>query len=452
MTRKTSKTLAAGLSLLFVLTAPGSSAFQAMAAVVAAQNGAAVSPVSGQVGAFRAPGAASLGTDLQAPASLSLQGALSLTPAPGVKTQTVVPGAPAAATPMETPPPKATAVLLSPQGTPAVQAPAAPAQTAIDRLAQSVERIETGSRQGGSAQDQRQAIDELFLGRSLFAPGEVAAAPPADAHVNALAPARHDAVNPRGPPTISQTQPQQPKRSIFRSLRVGWLAAVAPIAFTFLCVAVAQALGYVLHPGYQSPAPSVINPRTAASTFGMAAVLAPVSEELVFRSGLMGGLQKLFKRVPLAGEFWLPALLSSAIFVALHELSDPLLFGTRLVHSMVLSWAWHKEGLASSVAAHAFFNGLLTLPMVFSLLPGPGPIIAAVLTAALGIFYTWRSVKTLKAERADRASGKILPFEISSRQALGLAGLLIAGYYLLAHNPIWFLGAIGFGWYALKRK
>jgi hypothetical protein len=449
VTRKTSKTLAAGLSLLFVLTAPGSSAFQAMAAVVAAQNGAAVAPVSGQAGAFRAPGAASLKTNLQAPASLSLQGALSLTPAPGVKTQAVVP---AAATPMEAPPPKATAVLLSPQGTPAIQAPAAPAQTALDGLAQSVERIETGSRQGGSAQDQRQAIDELFLGRSPFAPGEVAATPLADTTPSGLSHAAAGAVSQRGPPSISQTQPQQPQRSVFRSLRVGWLAAVAPLAITLITTAVAQALGYQLHPGYHSPMPSILTPLTAAATFGMAAVLAPVSEELLFRTGLMGGIRKLTQRIPLLGEFWLPALVSSAVFVALHELSDPLLFATRLVHSLILSWAYHKEGLPSSIAAHAFFNGILTLPMILSLLPGPGPVIAGGLAAALGIAYTWRSMKALKAERTDRASGKILPFELSSKQSLVLAGLLIAGYVLLAHNPIWFLGAMGFGWYALKRR
>jgi hypothetical protein len=61
-------------------------------------------------------------------------------------------------------------------------------------------------------------------------------------------------------------------------------------------------------------------------------------------------------------------------------------------------------------------------------------------------------MKALKAERTDRASGKILPFELSSKQSLVLAGLLIVGYVLLAHNPIWFLGAMGFGWYALKRE
>ncbi len=227
---------------------------------------------------------------------------------------------------------------------------------------------------------------------------------------------------------------------------------MAPLAITAVAVTVAQLLGYQLHPGYHSPMPQQLTIGTVAATMGMAAVLAPVSEEIVFRSGLMGGIRKLTRRIPLLGEFWIPALVSSAVFVALHELSDPLLFATRLVHSLILSWAWHKEGLPSSIAAHAFFNGILTLPMVFSLLPGPGPIIAGLLTAALGIVYTWRSIKALKVQRADRASGKVLPFELSSKQALGLAGLLLLGYYLLAHNPIWFLGAVGFGWYALKRK
>ncbi|MDD5627636.1 MAG: hypothetical protein PHU21_01120 [Elusimicrobia bacterium] len=53
---------------------------------------------------------------------------------------------------------------------------------------------------------------------------------------------------------------------------------------------------------------------------------------------------------------------------------------------------------------------------------------------------------------SPRASGRVLPFELSAKQALALAGLLLLGYYLLEHNPLWFLGAMGFGWHALKRK
>ncbi|MBI5239656.1 MAG: CPBP family intramembrane metalloprotease [Elusimicrobia bacterium] len=451
MTRKTSKALAAGLSLLFVLTAPGSEAFQAMAAVVVQQRGAAASPVSGQVGALRTAGTGSLGTTLQAPGALSLQGSLSLTPAPGVKAQAVIPGASRAAPDIAAPAQMArVSPIAAPAQTPGIAAADAP--TALGGLAQGVERIETGSRQDGSAQDQRQAIDELFLGKGLLAPADVAASPLASQPSGLEPPARLGAPSLKAPAVLLSPEGTKPERSLKRTLRVGWLAAIAPIAFTFLCVTVAQALGYALHPGYQSPTPSIITPQTVAATFGMAAVLAPVSEEMVFRSGLIGGIRKLTKRVPLLGEFWIPALVSSVIFVALHELSDPLLFFTRLVHSLVLSWAYHKEGLPSSIAAHAFFNGLLTLPLVFALLPGPGPIIAGVLAAALGILYTWRSIKSLRAQRADRASGKVLPFELSSKQSLWLAGLLLLGYYLLAHNPIWFLGAMGYAWSALKRK
>lgn len=432
MTCKTSRTLSAILSCALILAAPGPEAFAAAAAVV--QQRAAVSPASGQVGTFRPLGAASIGTALQPLGTLSLQGSLSLTPVPGVKTPVAV-SAPALDA----------APALLPQAAPAAlpAAEPAPIQTTLGGLSRGVERIETGARQDAPPTEQRQAVDELFLGRGLRAPADVSASP---------LPSRPSGLQPAARQGDPRTEPAEPERSISRSLRVGWLGAVIPLAFTILTTTVAQLLGYQLHPGYQGPAPSILTPATVAATFGMAAVLAPVSEEIVFRSGLMGGIRKLTRRIPLLGEFWIPALVSSAIFVALHELSDPLLFFTRMVHSLILSWAWHKEGLPSSIAAHAFFNGLLTLPMVFSLLPGPGPIIAGLLTAALGIVYTWRSIKALKAQRADRASGEVMPFEISSKQALALAGVLIAGYYLLAHNPIWFLGAMGYGWYALKHR
>jgi hypothetical protein len=182
----------------------------------------------------------------------------------------------------------------------------------------------------------------------------------------------------------------------------------------------------------------------------MASVMAPVSEEMLFRNGLMAGLRRLMRRIPLVGEFWLPALLSSVVFVAFHELSDPLLFATRLVHSMILSAAYHKEGLPSSIAAHAFFNGLLMLPLVFSLLPGPAALIANILTLPIAALLSWRALRALKAQAPERSSGRVQPVEISAFPSLLLAALLLAGFLLLAHNPVWILGAFGYGWRAAR--
>jgi len=100
------------------------------------------------------------------------------------------------------------------------------------------------------------------------------------------------------------------------------------------------------------------------------------------------------------------------------------------------------------VAAHAFFNGLLTLPMVLALLPGPIGLLANILTLPAIAFLTWRAFKALKAQAPDRASGRIQPLEITALPSLLLAALLLAGYFFLAPNPIWILGAVGYAWRA----
>lgn len=441
MQRPGAKALAVGLALLCLLTAPGLDAFQALAAVTAQQHSAAPAAAPAQVGAMGTLGPGTAGILSAALGPISLKGSLSVTPAPGVRTQ-------AAPSPLPLPAPQAIVtaavplaannVVLSPERT-----PASGARTALQDLTQGTERIAASSRQDGSGQAQRQAIDELFLGRGLAAPAEVAATPVADFQPSGLAPAvEPGAGGPRGPPA--------PQRSLLRSLRVGWLAAVAPLAITIVVTAVAAYLGYALHPGYHSPVPEQLTVTTVAATAAMAAVMAPVSEEMLFRNGLMAGLRRILRRIPLVGEFWLPALASSVVFVALHELSDPLLFATRLVHSLILSYAYQKEGLPSSIAAHAFFNGMLTLPLVLSLLPGPAALIANLLTLPIAALLTWRAFKALKAQASDRASGAVLPLELTALPSLLLAALLLAGFFFLAHNPIWILGAFGYGWRAAR--
>ncbi|MCX5797733.1 MAG: CPBP family intramembrane metalloprotease [Elusimicrobia bacterium] len=430
------KAIAVGLALLCLLTAPGSEAFQAMAAVTVQSQAVAPLTAPAQVGAMGmlAPGTSgSLSTALS---PVSLKGTLSVTPTPGVRTQAAP--SPLALTAPAAVPSAAAKIVLAPQGTPVLEAP-----TALQALTQGSERIAASAGQGGSVASQRQAVDELFLGRGLAAPDEVAAAPLADSAPSGLRPAAlAGSAAPRAPPA--------PQRSLLRSLRVGWLAAVAPLAITLVTTAVAAYLGYQQHPGYQSPVPHQLTVATVSALAVDAAVMAPVSEEMLFRNGLLAGLRRMMRRIPLLGEFWLPALVSSVVFVAVHELSDPLLFATRLVHSLILSYAYHKEGLPSSIAAHAFFNGLLTLPLVLSLLPGPAALIANILTLPIAALLTWRVFKALKAQAPDQASGRVQPLELTALPSLLLAALLVAGYVFLVPNPIWILGAFGYVWRAAR--
>ena len=70
-------------------------------------------------------------------------------------------------------------------------------------------------------------------------------------------------------------------------------------------------------------------PLDAVMTMTAASVMAPISEEVIFRGGLMGGIRNATRRIPVVGQFWIPAVVSSAVFVAMHDLSDPVLFSTR---------------------------------------------------------------------------------------------------------------------------
>ena len=245
-----------------------------------------------------------------------------------------------------------------------------------------------------------------------------------------------------------QDEPQQPPRQKFsRSLKVGLIAATVPLALTFATVAIATALGYQFHPNYTLPVPGNPSIFTAAKFFSMAAIMAPIAEEILFRAGLQGGLKKITEKLPVIGAFWLPAVLSSLVFVAVHETSDPVLFATRFAHSMILSWAFHKEGLLSSIAAHAFFNGLLTMPLLLGALLGVtgGGLATLALFPISGIatLIVWRQ---LRAQKADRASGKIEPMTMTPKRALLLAGILGLGF-LMMPNPIWGVALAAYlGW------
>jgi membrane protease YdiL (CAAX protease family) len=246
--------------------------------------------------------------------------------------------------------------------------------------------------------------------------------------------------------------PQPARQSLSRSARVGLLAAVIPLAITFATMAAATALGYHFHAGYQNPFPEKMTLVTAATSLIGAAFLAPVAEEMIFRGGIMGGIRAMTKNIRGIGQFWIPAVVSSVLFVSVHELSDPVLFATRFVHSMILSYAFHKEGYTGSMFAHGIFNGLLVMPLVLGvLLPGALATVATLALTPLSLWLAVKAFKKLKAEQPDKASGRLQAYAVSPVQALLLAAALMAGFFFIVGNAVWAVGAAGWLFYAIKR-
>jgi membrane protease YdiL (CAAX protease family) len=434
------RVLAASLSLSVILSAPGLVSYQAAAQTMATR---VVLPV-GQLGAAGAAINGLGGLNAALPAA-SLQTGLIPTLSPS-----------AALTPVLTAPAAAvdavarTQALVAPSALKAIALPAAvtpekPAAAPAKALAalQTGGGALTAAAKSASADAPRVALDGLFEGSAAKPEALAVSALPAAADAPRL-----DASQPRdaakGPRWVKNFNGggSAPASSIKRTLSVGFLAAVIPIALTMGTVVIAQLLGYHMHPNYQGPnagvSPSLLS---ALALWVGAAVMAPVSEEAIFRGGLQGRLKKLSAKLHL-GSFVLPALITSVLFVALHETSDPVLFATRMVHAMILSYVYQKEGILASMAAHGFFNGLLAVSIVLSAagLPWLGLAIAP-----LALYFAFKARGVLKAQKADVASGALAPKPLTATLAFLFAGLLMLGYFFIMPNIFWPIGAVALG-------
>lgn len=269
-----------------------------------------------------------------------------------------------------------------------------------------------------------------------------------------------------GPRWVFEKEAPQPgaKSSWKRSFSVGLLGAIAPLVITAVIVGVAQALGYQLHPNYASPAaglegatPSLLQ---AGALFVAAAVMAPIAEEIFFRAGIQGGISKVtgwlaskvHPKLRELGTFWVPAVLGSLIFVAVHETADPVLFATRFIHAMILAYVFKKEGILASMAAHGFFNGLLTLPIIIAALVGLLPATPAVGLGllTLGGFLGFHALRTGVSHLFGRGK-KLLGGALGLFGGLMLLGAILSGLVMpggaaamgsmLALNAVVLMGA-----------
>ena len=439
---------AAAGALCCLLAAPGLDSCQAFAAVMAQRQAGAAPAAGAQAGALAAPGAPATRSLSPSWGSIELKASLDLPASPSVQLR--APQMPLAGTMASAWAPLLSAAPASLPGP--VDAPAVGAPSALEQLGRGAALLAEPSAKTRAPESQKLSLDETFQGRGVqAAAGDADALVPEPGGSGMVHPSALRRAGPRGPPSApAAAEPPPLRQSLARSLRVGWIAAVIPAVLTVACQSLAPKLGYILHPSYQGMAAADPSFAGAAVLVAMASVMAPVAEEMIFRKGLMGGLGRLLRRVPRLGGVWLPALASSAAFVALHEHSDPLLFSVRLVHALILSRVFHKEGLATSISAHVFFNGLLTLPMLLAFLPGPFAVTAEVLLLPASLVLAWRAFRALKAAGAGPAAPSVKSVQLTAWASLGLAVLLVLGFFFLAPNPIWLLGAAGYAWDAAR--
>ncbi len=444
--------LAAGLSIL--LTAPGFAPYQAAAQTMAARAGAAAPGASasaaGSAGAAVVPNLSLPAANLAAPGLAS-----PLTTASVFKPVAVM-GVYAAPAPANDGVRAAAVLPVQPAAMPVVAAAAAvPVNAAVFSLSESASRVQAAASPGAATTPEAE-LGVLFEGASVrrSALGEaVLAAASSESDPNRLesSSAREPAKGPRWVGRLQRIpdgDPANPRTSLKRTFSVGFLAAVVPIAITMITVAIAAALGHELHPNYKGPVgdalPSLLQ---AIGIWIGAAIMAPVSEEAIFRGGIQGRLAKLTKKLRL-GDFVVPALITSTFFVALHETSDPVLFATRMVHALILSYVYKKEGILAAMAAHGFFNGLLALTVVFTALGLPVLSLAVLPVAG---YYSWRSWKVIKEQRPLIASGALKPMPMSGLVSLIFAALLTLGYVMLMPNVFWLVGAVILGIHGLMK-
>lgn len=220
--------------------------------------------------------------------------------------------------------------------------------------------------------------------------------------------------------------PQAPRSSFARTFKVGYVAGWFMLLYNFGIPAIANALGIPVNTTYVPP-PLVSHTVSAAIALGLAvAAMAPIAEEVIFRGGLQGWLRKHFSALPKAiGTFWLPALLSSAVFVPLHEYTDPVTILVYTLLSMTLSRMYYKEGILAGMVTHATYNGILVSVMIGGFFAAELPAILGV--AALGLPVLIWAARGLWRQRADRAAGRVVPLAMNRATALGLGAFLLAG-------------------------
>jgi membrane protease YdiL (CAAX protease family) len=154
---------------------------------------------------------------------------------------------------------------------------------------------------------------------------------------------------------------------------------------------VLRALGYPAQGSAQQPLMDGISSWVSESpaiaiplVFLIIGVLTPIAEEILFRGGIFGGLDRLFSAIhgkfasAITGRtadetphrtggrvsFLLSAGISSALFASLHL--EPVIFLSIFSLAVVLCWLRSRDGLLAPIVTHATFNSFTVTVLVLS--------------------------------------------------------------------------------------
>jgi membrane protease YdiL (CAAX protease family) len=243
-----------------------------------------------------------------------------------------------------------------------------------------------------------------------------------------------------------QALPPAPRSSLSRSLKFGWLVGAGSAALS-LIQPFAEWLGYVSRSNYDL---SFLEKMAPGEFVFTTTILAPITEEIIFRSlaiGLPVYLLSKFapnhKKSIAVGV----SLAASVLFTVIHETSDPLLIALRMVMAFGFAWTYLREGLTSSMAAHAANNGLLALTLLVkphALALNPLGLAAAAASIIAGAAAVYRSWKDIRKERADRREGLISRYDITLDDALAMSWILMLGSAFLFPKALLIASAFGF--------
>ncbi|MFA6028273.1 MAG: CPBP family intramembrane glutamic endopeptidase [Elusimicrobiota bacterium] len=215
--------------------------------------------------------------------------------------------------------------------------------------------------------------------------------------------------------------PEGTPPSFKRAAILGFLLAGVQLTLEYVVPLVAAYFGYECHANYAAKVFGAGNPLfparepSLAGVVGMAfkgGLLAPLVEEVLYRAGVMEWVLKGLTRlgIPRAAP-WIAALSTSLFFVCLHETADPLMIGIRLVGALMLSYAYYKEGLMSSIVMHALHNGFPGVQAVLRV--GVGPDAKTLFTVAAALVYAglaWLLVKLLRKGPQGAVSNRRYPW------------------------------------------
>ncbi|MFH1724684.1 MAG: CPBP family intramembrane glutamic endopeptidase [Elusimicrobiota bacterium] len=157
---------------------------------------------------------------------------------------------------------------------------------------------------------------------------------------------------------------------LWRAVRVGFVAAVAGYVFVELIMLTAPEALLQISPNYASRDPL---PGGTSSLGDMALMLGamlssriifPTIEEIWIRGIVFASLHRVFgwRGGSLILSYWIPALITTAIWVPLHETASPVHIVLRAFFSMLMCYVFFREGLLACIFSHIFHNtpGYLT--------------------------------------------------------------------------------------------